>query len=91
MTVLLGTPWSLIKQIEAPYLFDWENAIALHTMHWNWASSHGEVEISRVFCGCGRNLRYIPELQRRCTFETRVCAAESAHLSRYDGLLRNIN
>ena len=29
MTVLLGTLWSSIKQIEAPYMFDWENAIAL--------------------------------------------------------------
>ena len=32
MTVLLGTLWSSIKQIEAPYVFDWENAIALDTM-----------------------------------------------------------
>ena len=29
MTVLLGTLWSSIKQIEAPYRFDCENAIAL--------------------------------------------------------------
>ena len=29
MTVLLGTLWSSIKQIEAPYVFDWENAIAM--------------------------------------------------------------
>ena len=32
MTVLLGTLSSSIKQIEAPYVFDWENAIALHAM-----------------------------------------------------------
>ena len=32
MTVLLWTLWSSIKQIEAPYLFDCENAIALHAM-----------------------------------------------------------
>ena len=25
--------------IEAPYVFDWENAIALDTMQGNWASS----------------------------------------------------
>ena len=30
--MLLGTLWSSIKHIEAPYLFDWENAIALDTM-----------------------------------------------------------
>ena len=29
MTVLLGTLWSSIKQIEAPYVFDWENTIDL--------------------------------------------------------------
>ena len=39
MTVLLGTLWSSIKQIEAPYVFDWENAIALDTMQGNRASS----------------------------------------------------
>ena len=32
MTVLLGTLWNSIKQIEAPYVLDWENAIALDTM-----------------------------------------------------------
>ena len=29
MTELLGTLRSSIKQIEVPYVFDWENAIAL--------------------------------------------------------------
>ena len=54
MTVLLGTLWSSIKQIEAPYVFDWENAIALDTMQGNRASSrragksHG---FSRVAAG----------------------------------------
>ena len=42
MTVLLGTHWSSIKQIEAPYVFDWENAIALETMLGNRASSPRE-------------------------------------------------
>ena len=32
MTVLLGILWSSIKQIEAPYVFDWQNAIALHAL-----------------------------------------------------------
>ena len=39
MTVLLGTLWISIKQIEAPYVFDWKNAIALGTMQRNRASS----------------------------------------------------
>ena len=45
MTVLLGTLWSSIKQIEAPYMFDWENAIALHAMQGNSASSRGKGEV----------------------------------------------
>ena len=55
MIVLLGTLWRSIKQIEAPYMFDWENAITLHTMHGNRASSPGEVEVSWVFSSCVRN------------------------------------
>ena len=30
-------------------MFDWENAIALHEMQGNRASSHGEGEVSWVF------------------------------------------
>ena len=41
VTVLMGTLWSSIKQIEAPYVFDWEIAIALDTVQGNWASSRG--------------------------------------------------
>ena len=51
MTVLLGTLWSSIKQIEASYVLDWEHAIALHAMQVNRASSRGEGKshgISRV-------------------------------------------
>ena len=33
--MLLGTLWSSIKLIEPPYVFDWENAIALDTMPGN--------------------------------------------------------
>ena len=43
-----------MKQIEAPYVFDWENAIALHTMQVNRASSRGEGKphgFSRVAAG----------------------------------------
>ena len=54
MTLLLGTLWSSVKQIAAPYVFDWENAIALHAMQGNRASSRGEGKshgISRVAAG----------------------------------------
>ena len=46
MTVLLGTLWTSIKHIEAPYVFDWEIAIALDTMQENRASSRREVNVS---------------------------------------------
>ena len=35
LTVFLGTLWCSIKKIEAPYVFDWENGIALHAMQGN--------------------------------------------------------
>ena len=43
-------------------MFDWENAIALHAMQGNQASSLGEVEVSWVFSSYGRHLGYILEL-----------------------------
>ena len=91
MTVLLGTLWSSIKQIEAPYVFDWENAIAVVTMLGNRATSRGEGKVSWVLWSCGRNLGYILELRRGCPFETGVCSVKSGHLSRYEGHLRNVN
>ena len=77
VTVLLVTLWSSIKQIEAPYVFDWENAIALDTMQGNQASSRREGKVSWVFSSCSRNLGYILELERGCPFETLVCSLKS--------------
>ena len=90
MTVLLGILGSSIKQIEAPYMFDWENTIALDAVQGNRASTHREGKVSWVFSSCGRNLEYILELQRGCPFETGVCSVKSGHLSRYEGQLRNV-
>ena len=42
---VVGDSLSSVKQIEAPYVFDWENAIALHAMQLNRASSRGEGEV----------------------------------------------
>ena len=42
VTLLLGTLWSSIKQIEAPSVFDCENSIPLDTIQGNRASSRGE-------------------------------------------------
>ena len=57
------SPYS-IKQIKAPYLFEWEQEIAQHTIQGNRASSLGEGEVSWVFSSCRRNLWYILELWR---------------------------
>ena len=45
VTVFLGTLWCSIKKIEAPYVFDWANGIALHAMQGNRASFPSEVDI----------------------------------------------
>ena len=37
-------------------MFDRENAIALHAMQGNRASSRGEGEVSWVFSSCGRHV-----------------------------------
>ena len=77
VTVLLGTLWSSVKQIESPYMFDLENAIALDTMQGNRASSCREGKVSWVFSSCGRNLGYILKLQQESPFETLVFSLKS--------------
>ena len=89
--MFLGTLSSPIKQIKAPYMFDWEPGIALHTMQWNQASSLADGEVSRFFSNCGSNLGYILELRRGWPFKTRVFSATSGLVSSYDGYLRNLN
>ena len=49
VTVFLGILWSSIKEIEVPYVFDWEHRILLHAMQGNQASSCIELEVSWVF------------------------------------------
>ena len=39
-------------------MFDWENAIALHAMQGNRASSRGEGEVSWIFSSCGYAVVY---------------------------------
>ena len=90
MTVLLGTLWSSIKQIEAPYLFDWENAIALHAMPGNRASSRGEGDVSWVFSSCGRNLG-LSRVTVGMSIRNSSLFIEVRNLSMYEGQLRNVN
>ena len=46
VTLFLGALWSSVKQIKAPYVFDWEYGIALEALQGNTGSSHGEGEVS---------------------------------------------
>ena len=58
-------------------MFDLEKAIALDSIQGNRASSRGEGKDSCVLSSCGRNLGYIPELQRGFPFEFLVCSLKS--------------
>ena len=69
VTVFLGTLWCSIKKIEAPYMFDWEYGIALHTMQGTRASFPSEGNVSYDFSSCSKNLGYIRELQRGWPFK----------------------
>ena len=91
VTVFLGIFFSSIREIEVPYVFDWEHGTAQHEMQGNWASSCGEGEVSWVFLSCGRHLVYILVLRRGWPFEIRVCSAKSGLLSSYDGHLGKLN
>ena len=90
MTVLLGTLWCSIKQIETPYVFDWENAIALDTMQGNRASSQGGERLM-----CFLELRQEPRVYPRVTAGKSIRISslfiEVRNLSRYEGQLRNVN
>ena len=72
-------------------MFDSENAIALHAMQGNRASSRGEGEVSWDFSSCSRHVVYILELRRGWPFEIRVCSAKSGLLSSIDGHLGKLN
>ena len=91
LTVFLGTLWCSIKKIEAPYVFDWENGIALHAMQGNRASFPSEGDVSYAFSSCGRNLGYILELHWRWPFETPFSSAKPGLLCSYEGHLSNLN
>ena len=54
VTVFLGTLWCSIKKIEAPYVFDWENGIALHAMQGNQDSFPSEGDVSYDFSSAAR-------------------------------------
>ena len=85
------TLFSSVKQIKAPYLFDWEQGIALHAVHGNRASSLSEGYVSWFFSSCGGNLGCILELLQGEPLTTFVFSATSVLLSSEDGHLRSLN
>ena len=89
--MLLGTLWSSIKQIEAPYVFDWEKRNC---------SGHNAGESGLISQG-GESLMGFLELRQEPGVYSRVTAGmsirhsslfiEVRNLSRYDGQFRNVN
>ena len=53
-----------MKQIKAPYVFDFETRIALHAMQGNRASSRREGEVSWLFSSCSGYLAHILVLRQ---------------------------
>ena len=72
-------------------MFDWENAITLHAMHGNRASSRGEVEVSWVFSSRFRNWGIFSSDGGDVHSKLEFFSANSGHLSPYDGKIRNVN
>ena len=91
MTVLLGTLWSSIKQIEAPYEFDWENAIALGTMQGNRASSRREGKVLMGFLELWHEPGVYSRVTAGMSSQNSSLFIEVRILSRYEGQLRNVN
>ena len=91
VSVFLGILFTSIREIEIPYVFDWEPGTRLHEMQGNRSSPWGEGEVSWVFSSCGRHMVYILELRLGWPFETRVCSAKSGLLSSYDWHLGKLN
>ena len=81
MTGFLGTLWCSIKHIEAAYVLDYEEGIALHPMQGIRVLNPAEGDVSWDFSSCSRNLGYILELQRGWPFETPLGSAKSGFRS----------
>ena len=58
----MGTLWTSIKLIKAPFVLYWEHGIAQRAMQGNWASSVAEGEVTWIFSSYGGNLRPVKPL-----------------------------
>ena len=86
MTVFLGILFTSIREIEVPYIFDWEHGTPQHEMQGNRASSCGEGEVSWVFSSCGRHVVYSRVTAGMAIWNSGF-SAKSGLLSSYDGHL----
>ena len=89
--VFLGILFSSIREIEVPYICDWEHGTPQNKRQGNRASSAARGKSHVFFSSCGRHLVYILELRPGWPFETGVCSAKSGLLSSYDGNLGKLN
>ena len=87
----VGALWSSIKQIEAPYVSDWENAIALDTMQRNRSSSRREGKVSWVFLELWQKPGVYSRGTAGMSIRNSSLLIEIRNLSRYEGQLRNVN
>ena len=87
MTVFFGIISSSIQEVQAPFVFDVEQGIALHPMQGNRTSSDGEREVSQFFSSCGGKQGCILELEFGWPFKIRVCSAKSRLMSSCEGHL----
>ena len=65
-----GTLYTSVKQIKDPYVFDWDQGIALHAVQGYRASSFSEREVLWFFSSCSGKLGYVLELQWGKTLKT---------------------
>ena len=86
--MFLGTLWSAIQNVKAPFMFDGEHGIALHAMQGNQASSCDNWEFPWFFLSCSGNLGYITALQQGWPFKSRVSSMTLGLMSGCEGHLR---
>ena len=91
LTVFFGILFSSIREIEVPYVCDWDHGTPQHEMQGNRASSCSEGEVSWDFSSWSMHLVFILELRRGWPFETRVCSPKWGLLSIYDRHFGKLN
>ena len=77
VTVFLGTVWSSIKEVKAPFRFDGYHGISVHALLLNRASSRGKWKVSYFLASCIENLGYILTWYQGWPYNSRVCAEPS--------------